>query len=227
MTGAAAVRLEPFGDAAVLVVLGDASNDETTARVHRAAEALAALRQRDPRFGQPVAAYTTVLVPVDPLDPGVTGAVEIVAGWLGGWHQDEDERDPPARDTLEIPTRYGGADGPDLEEIAELHGLRPTDVIEIHASATYRVHFLGFVPGFAYLRTVPAAIATPRLASPRVRVPAGSVAIADDQTAVYPFPSPGGWRLIGRTDVRVWDPSAERPALFEPGMLVRFVPVAP
>jgi KipI family sensor histidine kinase inhibitor len=221
------IRFEPFGDAAILIVLGNVVDDATTARVQRAAQAVEELRSRDPRFGRPVAAYTTVLVPVDPIDPGVAAATGLIDAWL--WPHLEDDGGAVASlrsEPVEIPTRYGGVHGPDLESLAELHDLRPRDVVEIHASVTYRVQFLGFVPGFAYLRTVPASIATARLPSPRVQVPAGSVAIADDQTAIYPFPSPGGWRLIGRTDVRIWDVTADPPALLLPGTRVRFVPLS-
>jgi KipI family sensor histidine kinase inhibitor len=131
-----------------------------------------------------------------------------------------DDHRPP----IDLPTRYGGPDGPDLDEVASIHGLRAVDVVELHASVAYRVFFLGFAPGFAYLGPLPGELATPRLATPRPRVPAGSVGIAGTQTAVYPVDSPGGWRLIGRTDARVWDPSADPPAMLLPGRRVRFVP---
>lgn len=218
--------LAPLGDAAVLIVLGDAIDDEVNARVHAVAAAVDALHGRDPRFGRPVPAYASVLVPVDPLDPGVESAIERlrpVAAEAAGRPAAEPGAGGRAA-AIQLPTRYGGADGPDLEDVAALHGLRPADVVELHASVDYRVHFLGFAPGFAYLARVPAAIATPRFATPRLRVPAGSVAIAGEQTAVYPFDSPGGWRLIGRTDVRVWDLRRDPPALLLPGRRVRFVP---
>ena len=126
---------------------------------------------------------------------------------------------------VEVPVRYGGADGPDLDEVARLHDLRAEDVVEIHAGAEYDAFFLGFAPGFAYLGPLPASIVTPRLDVPRPRVPAGSVAIAGAQTAVYPTETPGGWRLIGRTDARLWDASRQEPALIRPGDRVRFVPI--
>jgi KipI family sensor histidine kinase inhibitor len=126
---------------------------------------------------------------------------------------------------IELPTRYGGADGPDLDEVAALHGLSARAVIEFHAGTVYRVAFVGFLPGFAYLGSLPHSLATPRRATPRERVPAGSVGIADRQTGVYPFASPGGWQLIGRTATTVWDPRRDPPALLEPGRRIRFVPL--
>jgi KipI family sensor histidine kinase inhibitor len=173
-----------------------------------------------------VPALTSVLVPVDPLDPGVEGAVDVLAAAIaqavpGGVDSRAREAAP-----IGIPVRYGGEDGADLTDVAARLDLRPADVVEIHASVTYVVQFLGFAPGFAYLGTVPASIVTPRLATPRPRVPAGSVALAGPQTAIYPSDSPGGWRLIGRTDVRVWDASTDPPALLVPGRRVRFVPLS-
>jgi inhibitor of KinA len=105
----------------------------------------------------------------------------------------------PTPRVVEIPVCYGGEFGPDLEEVAKLHGLKSPHVIELHTSQTYHAYFLGFAPGFAYLGDLPDTIATPRLETPRKKVPAGSVGIAGRQTAVYPFATPGGWRLIGRT----------------------------
>jgi KipI family sensor histidine kinase inhibitor len=127
--------------------------------------------------------------------------------------------------TVEIPVQYGGADGPDLDEVARFAGCSPQEVIALHAAATYRVYMLGFVPGFAYLGRVPSAIAAPRHRVPRERVPAGSVGIAGQQTGVYPIESPGGWQLIGRTSVVMFDPLREPASLLEAGDLVRFVPV--
>jgi inhibitor of KinA len=224
VSGTTPVRLQPLGDAAVLVVLGDGIDDAVNARVHRLADALRRHAAEDARYGAPVPAYASVLVPVDPIDPGVDVALDELARLVASADRVPVRADVPASPTV-IPTRYGGEDGPDLDAVAELHAMRPADVVELHASVEYRVHFLGFAPGFAYLGRVPEAIATPRLATPRPRVPAGSVAIAGEQTAVYPFDSPGGWRLIGRTRVRLWDTTADPPALLLPGGRVRFVPV--
>jgi KipI family sensor histidine kinase inhibitor len=125
----------------------------------------------------------------------------------------------------EVPVAYGGEGGPDLDEVAAFAGCSPSEVVQRHMSWTYRVLMLGFMPGFAYLGTVPDTIAAPRRATPRVRVPAGSVGIAGQQTGIYPRESPGGWQIIGRTSVRPFDARRSSPVLFAPGDKVRFVPV--
>lgn len=126
---------------------------------------------------------------------------------------------------VEIPVRYGGEDGPDLPDVARHAGLTPEAVVALHAGTRYEVHFLGFTPGFAYLGTVPDPIACPRLSEPRRSVPAGSVGIAGAQTGVYPDATPGGWRLIGRTPLTMFDPRREPMSLLLPGDEVRFVPL--
>jgi KipI family sensor histidine kinase inhibitor len=130
---------------------------------------------------------------------------------------------PPAR-VVEIPVRYGGVDGPDLEEVARFASCTIDEVIERHSTITYRVYMLGFVPGFAYLGRVSSSIAAPRHRVPRDRVPAGSVGIAGQQTGVYPIESPGGWQLIGRTDSVMFDAAREPASLLAAGDMVRFVP---
>jgi inhibitor of KinA len=218
-------RIEPFGDAAVLVLLGDRIDPDLSRRVHRLASAIGDMAARDARFGSPVPAYGSVLVPVDPIDPGVETAVAILHDLVATTHaQRQSDVDPEPSRLIEIPTRYGGDDGPDLEELAARHDLRPGDVVDLHASVEYLVYMLGFAPGFAYLGRVPEQIATPRRDTPRTVVPAGSVGIAGDQTGIYPLESPGGWQLIGRTDVRLWDIARDPPALLSPGDRVRFVP---
>lgn len=122
---------------------------------------------------------------------------------------------------VEIPTYY---DGPDLAETAERSKISVDDLIGLHSGREYRAFFLGFLPGFAYCGVLDSRIVAPRLLRPRERVPAGSVAVADGQTSVYPFESPGGWRLIARTDVRVFDSTRDPPVLIRAGDRVRFVP---
>jgi KipI family sensor histidine kinase inhibitor len=125
---------------------------------------------------------------------------------------------------IEIPVRYGGECGPDLNDVARHTGLAPERVVELHAAAEYLVYFLGFAPGFAYLGGLPPELATPRLGAPRKRVPAGSVAIGGNQTGVYPIDSPGGWRIIGHTARKLFDPEAADPVLLRMGDRVRFTP---
>jgi inhibitor of KinA len=127
---------------------------------------------------------------------------------------------------VEIPVCYGGEFGPDLKDIAELHGMTRESVIELHASTTYRVYFLGFAPGFAYLGELPQTLVTPRLATPRRSVPAGSVGIAGKQTGVYPVATPGGWRLLGRTPVKMFQTEKAEKSLLAIGDRVRFVPIS-
>jgi KipI family sensor histidine kinase inhibitor len=128
---------------------------------------------------------------------------------------------PATTELIEIPVHY---DGPDLDAVAELTGLTRQEVIARHAAADYTVAFCGFAPGFAYLTGLDSALEVPRLAHPRRSVPAGAVAIAGPYAAVYPRPSPGGWRLIGHTETQVWDVRHTPPALLAPGRAVRFVP---
>ena len=127
---------------------------------------------------------------------------------------------------IDVPVSYGGADGPDLEDVARFAGCSAQQVIDRHASREYRVYLVGFVPGFAYMAEVDPAIAAPRRATPRMLVPSGSVAIAGGQTGIYPASTPGGWNIVGRTPVAPYDPSRSEPFLFRPGDRVRFHPIA-
>jgi inhibitor of KinA len=132
----------------------------------------------------------------------------------------------PEPRTVTIPVAYGGEHGPDLDAVAALTGHTPDEVVALHSSADYLVYFLGFSPGFPYLGGMPESIAAPRLETPRGRVAAGSVAIGGGQTGVYPTASPGGWRIIGRTPLRLFEPDADPPVLLRMGDHVRFVPLA-
>jgi KipI family sensor histidine kinase inhibitor len=219
-------RIVPFGDAAVLVELeaADEHDPAVIRHVHRLAAAIRELA--DPALGSPVPGATSVLVGFEPLALDPAGAAArlgpALGGDDGGAHAGDDDRSP----IVDLPVRYGGADGPDLATVATAAGLPERAVVDLHASVEYVVAFLGFAPGFAYLSAVPPEITTPRRATPRERVPAGSVGIADRWTAVYPGGTPGGWQLVGRTDVTVWDARRDPPALLAPGTRVRFVPTS-
>jgi KipI family sensor histidine kinase inhibitor len=126
---------------------------------------------------------------------------------------------------IEIPTLYGGDSGPDLDYVASHNGLTPEEVVQIHASGTYRIYMLGFTPGFPYLGGMDERIATPRLETPRTKISGGSVGIAGAQTGIYPIDSPGGWQIIGRTPLALYDPQREEPILLQAGESIRFVPI--
>lgn len=210
----------PFGEAALLVRLGERIDPAVNARVH----ALADLLRASGAVGEPVPGYTSLVVPFDPLTAQPADVERAVREALARLDARGEAPASVAEPVMEIAVRYGGEDGPDLAEVAERSNLTPAQVIELHASVTYRAYLLGFAPGFAYLGELPAALEMERRQTPRQRVPAGSLAIAGRQTAVYPLATPGGWHLIGRTDVRLWDPQREPPALIGPGRLIRFVP---
>lgn len=217
----AAPRIVPFGESAFLVELGSEVDPVLNARVHGLVRRLDGGAHGLEGVGRCVPAYASLLVPFDPAvaeAAQVAGMIAEVAAEVGQVGLDE-----PAR-AVEIPVCYGYDDGPDLEELAATTGLSRDAIIDQHAAASYRVYMLGFAPGFAYLGPLPEPLRVPRRAEPRVRVPAGSVAIAGAQTAVYPHETAGGWHIIGRTDERLWDPSAAEPARLRPGDLVRFVP---
>jgi KipI family sensor histidine kinase inhibitor len=167
-------------------------------------------------------AYVSILVDFNPLETR-HGDVERAAVEL---YARAETAPLPAPRTVEIPVCYGGEYGPDLNDVAAIAGRSPADVVAIHSGAGYQVCFLGFSPGFPYLSGMPESIAASRLATPRSRVPAGSVAIGGCQTGVYPLASPGGWRLIGRTPLRLFEPSADPPALLRMGDHVKFVPIS-
>jgi inhibitor of KinA len=136
------------------------------------------------------------------------------------------ELQPTASRKIRVPVCYDDAFGADLAAVADVHGLSVPEVIDLHTSRSYYVYLIGFLPGFAYMGSVDERIATPRRSSPRTTVAAGSVGIAGEQTGIYPFDSPGGWQLLGRTPLRMFDASREEPALLQPGDEVQFYPIA-
>lgn len=142
---------------------------------------------------------------------------------LQRWWEESEALEPESR-TIDIPVIYGGEAGPDLPDVARHTGLTQKQVVELHASIDYVVWFLGFQPGFPYLGGMPENLATPRRAEPRVRVPAGSVGIGGAQTGIYPLETPGGWNLIGRTELPLFNPSLPEPVLLRPGDTLRFIP---
>jgi inhibitor of KinA len=220
MTTVEGVRFQPASDQSLLIYLGEKISREAHERVRR----LLLLLETEPVAGirnfRP--AYCSLLVTFDALKLTHDELEGILRGYL---ERIEGASLPEPRE-LEIPACYGGEFGPDLEEVAALHGMTPSQVVELHASVSYLVYFLGFVPGFAYLGELPEALATPRLPTPRRTVPSGSVGIAGNQTGVYPFATPGGWRLIGRTPVAMFRPDRENMSYLSIGDRVRFMPIS-
>ncbi|MCX6552808.1 MAG: 5-oxoprolinase subunit PxpB [Acidobacteria bacterium] len=213
-------RLLAAGDRALVVEYGDAIAEPINARVR----GLAALIERSahPGLVELVPTYRSLMIHYDPLvvSPGELEAiVRDAAARL-------DEVAAPASRVVEIPTAYGGEFGPDLAAVAAHVRLSVDEVIATHAGGEYLVYMMGFMPGFPYLGGMSPRIAAPRMGTPRTVVPAGAVGIAGEQTGIYPMKSPGGWRLIGRTPVRLFDVTAPPPALVAAGDYVRFVPVS-
>ena len=172
-----------------------------------------------------VPAYTSVLVEIDPACAGSRAIEESVRALLRDTPEPGDEGVAASR-RVEIPVCYQGDDfAPDLGELASLLGLTEEEVVRRHSAPEYLVHFLGFMPGFPYLGGLDPSLAAPRLSTPRVRVPAGSIAIGGSQTGVYPFATPGGWRILGRTPLVLYDPGRNPRALLRMGDHVRFVPI--
>lgn len=157
-------------------------------------------------------------------DPLVTSAeplVAVIREFLAG------EAQPPhSARVWRVPACYEEHCAPDLADVARTKGLSISEVVRLHSEVRYHVYMVGFVPGYPYIGDLPAELALPRRTNPRVRVPAGSIAIATQMTAIYPIESPGGWHLIGATPVRLFDPSWERPALLSPGDAVQFEPIS-
>ncbi|HEV3472088.1 MAG TPA: 5-oxoprolinase subunit PxpB [Actinomycetota bacterium] len=213
-------RVSPLGDAAVVVTFGDDVDPD----IHRGVVAFA--RHLDssplPMMVEYVAAFTTVTLFYDAL---VSDHEEFTAAVENALDDLRVTEATPERRLIEIPVCYGGEFGPDLEFVAAHNDLTQQDVIEIHSGTTYLVYLIGFAPGFPYLGGMSPRIAAPRLDSPRSAVPAGSVGIAGSQTGVYSIETPGGWRLIGRTPLKLFRPTASAPSLLQAGDRVRFVPI--
>jgi KipI family sensor histidine kinase inhibitor len=210
-------RLIALGDSALLIQFGDEIDPGVNQRVHE----LDALLNLDKPAGvvETVPAYATLLVHYDPLLLTYAETSDWVNAELDKVRSAASRK--PRR--IEIPVRYGGVSGPDLDFVASYHKLSVQEVLRIHTSHIYVVYMMGFTPGFAYMGKLDDPIATPRLETPRTKVPAGSVGIAGAQTGIYPIDSPGGWRIIGRTEVRLFDLAADPVFLFAPGDRVQFV----
>lgn len=226
------IAIEPLGEAGLLVRLGQDIEPDCNRHVHQMVAHLAGAAPVWLVDLVPAYASLAVVLDLDAFDAdpatGVTAPLTQAETWLRT-RLAQPSGSTPATACLEplvIPVCYGGEHGPDLNAVAEATGLGAEEVITRHCAGDYCVAMLGFAPGFPYLLGLDPALALPRLATPRTRVPAGSVGIGGAQTGIYPRESPGGWRLIGRTPMRLFDPSREPPAQLAPGQRIGFVSIS-
>lgn len=206
-------RIYPFGDSALVC---EAPPPATLACQERMWALASAVREWADVI-EVVPGMNNLTIVFDPLRGDIDAlAIDLAQAW---------ERAvgvKPSTREIDIPVRYGGEDGPDLQAVADYAGLSVDEVVKRHAKAEYTVFFLGFQPGFAYLGGLDPSLHMPRRAVPRLEVPAGSVGIGGEQTGIYPAASPGGWQLIGRTAATLFDPGLAAPTLLQPGDRVRF-----
>jgi len=205
-----------MGDRSLLVEFGDHIGID----VHRKVRGLLVALNDDPLNGviDTIPGYRSLLLIFDPLKTGMQTLQDQIENLL----KTMDPSQLPQPRTVEIPVVYGGQYGPDLAWVADYHRITPEEAIRLHASRMYHVYMIGFMPGFPYMGELPKALVTPRRATPRTAVPQGSVALAQAQTGIYTARSPGGWQVIGRTPLRLFDVSKRPPALLQIGDRVRF-----
>jgi inhibitor of KinA len=216
-------RILPVGEAAFTVEFGDRLDEQLNRQVH-ALDAVLSV-QRFPGIVETIPTYRSLLVMYDPL---VVDEAPVRATLNAAVEKLHAQRSVPAEGQLiEIPVYYGGEWGPDLEDVSAHCGLTPDQVIRLHTASTYLVAMLGFAPGFAYLFGLHSSLATPRLTTPRTRVEPGSIGVAGAQTGLYALPTPGGWRIIGRTPMSLFDPNRDDPFALCAGDRVRFVAERP
>ena len=224
------MQITPLGDSALIVELGNVINESTHLHVQAAWRAFMA--EPLPGVSEVVPAYTSVTLFYDPSAVVQAGApADEIAGWLSARVHERLKHPPKTAKskprTVGVPVCYGGEHGPDLNRVAAQAKLAPEEVVRRHAKAEYRVHLIGFAPGFPYLGGLPKALVTPRHAKPRMAVPAGSVGIGGEQTGIYPQATPGGWNLIGRTPLRLFRPEDDPPVLLQAGDIVKFRAITP
>lgn len=213
-------EIQIYGDRGVRVQLGTEISQETNDKIR----SFTRLLEKEKITGviEWIPTYTALSIYYDPakvtfneLQEKLTKAYQHLA-----------EVEIPPAEVMTIPVCYGGAFGPDLGFVAKHHGLSEEEVIQIHTGRDYLIYMMGFSPGFPYLGGMSQEIATPRLKTPRMKIPAGSVGIAGEQTGIYPSESPGGWQIIGQTPIELYNPAAKNPILLETGNYIRFQPVS-
>ena len=210
------VQFYPAGDCGVVAQFGETIDEAVNRRIARFAGNIEQARIKG--VTELVPTFCTLFISYD---PRLTGYQKLVKS-LHRLLPHEDQAAAGRKIIHPIPVCYGGKLGEDLPHVARHAGLTEQEVIDLHSGRDYLIYMLGFTPGFTYLGGMSEAIATPRLKTPRVKIPAGSVGIAGSQTGVYPIDSPGGWQLIGRTPVRMYDPDRETPILPQAGQYIKF-----
>jgi KipI family sensor histidine kinase inhibitor len=209
-----------MGDRGLLLEFGDEISPEVNEKVRRMTLAIQA--ESIEGIVEIVPTYRSLLILYNPLILSFVDLKKRLERIEKGLQQTPF----PEPKLTQIPALYGGSYGPDLEEVAKYHQISPEEVIQLHCSKPYFIYMIGFMPGFPYMGELPEALITPRLKTPRLSVPAGSVAIAQRQTGIYPMESPGGWQIIGRTPVKLFNPEREPPALLQMGDHVQFFPIS-
>ena len=212
-------RYIPSGDSAFIIKAGDVISEEIHVTVRKLLKKLdeaeiAGVTDIIPSYNEIMVCY----------DPTVAGYKQII-GDLRACEAGLESVQLPEPSAVHVPVIYGGEYGPDLQYVADINSMSHEEVVNIHCSAVCLVYMLGFTPGFCYLGGMDPRIATPRRETPRMKIPAGAVGIAGQQTGIYPIESPGGWQLIGRTPLKLFDPQKKSPFLFSAGDYVKFFPV--
>ncbi|KGP70887.1 5-oxoprolinase subunit PxpB [Pontibacillus yanchengensis] len=222
--------LTPLGDRAIVIELGN----EITIATHNLVQSVVAFLDQHPFdwITEYIPAFTTVTIFYNPLlvlpktnQTTSASPYEHVVNELIPYLDNLEENHSELGRTIEIPVCYGGELGPDLPYVAEYHNLSEEQIVDLHSKGDYLVYMIGFAPGFPYIGGMPEDLATPRKDNPRLKIPAGSVGIAGNQTGVYPIETPGGWQLIGRTPLPLFDPELEPPTLLKTGDVIRFKPI--
>ena len=209
-----------MGDQGLLLEFGDEISREINEKVRRMvlaiqAEAIEGVVETVPTYRSLLIIYNPVILPIE----GFKKRLDRIEEGL------QQTPLPEPKLTL-VPVVYGGIYGPDLEEVAKYHQISPGEVIELHCNRPFLIYMIGFMPGFPYMGELPQSLVTPRLKTPRLSVPKGSVAIAQKQTGIYSMESPGGWQILGRTPVDLFDPEKDPPALLQMGDLVQFYQIS-
>jgi KipI family sensor histidine kinase inhibitor len=209
-----------MGDRGLLLEFGDEISREISEKVRRMALAVQAEGMEG--IAETVPTYRSLLIVYNPAILSIRGLKKRLNRVEEGLQQTP----LPEPKLTRIPVVYGDTYGPDLEEVAKYHRISPEEVIQLHCSKPYLIYMIGFMPGFPYMGELPQALETPRLKTPRLSVPKGSVAIAQRQTGIYSIRSPGGWQVLGRTPVELFDPEKDPPALLQMGDFVQFYAVS-